>query len=81
MAAKCGLPIHCKTDFFCLLANTSEDKPHVNKSMVIVPAKTAGISFSEPLNKLGMRSTTTAQVYFDNVRTTAQSVGAEGWAS
>ncbi|RRR13931.1 acyl-CoA dehydrogenase, partial [Enterobacter hormaechei] len=57
-----------QADFFCLLANTSDDKPHVNKSMIIVPAKTKGISFSEPLNKLGMRSTTTAQVYLDNVR-------------
>jgi citronellyl-CoA dehydrogenase len=34
-----------QADFFCLLANTSDDKPHVNKSMIIVPAKTAGISF------------------------------------
>ena len=68
-----------QADFFCLLANTSDDKPHVNKSMIIVPAKTAGISFSEPLNKLGMRSTTTAQVYFDNVRVPQRNlVGAEG---
>jgi citronellyl-CoA dehydrogenase len=67
-----------QADFFCLLANTSDDKPHVNKS-IIVPAKTAGISFSEPLNKLGMRSTTTAQVYFDNVRVPQRNlVGAEG---
>ena len=28
-----------QSDFFCLLANTSDDKPHVNKSMIIVPAK------------------------------------------
>ena len=68
-----------QADFFCLLANTSDDKPHVNKSMIIVPANTAGISFSEPLNKLGMRSTTTAQVYFDNVRVPQRNlVGAEG---
>jgi len=68
-----------QADFFCLLANTSDDKPHVNKSMIIVPAKTAGISFSEPLNKLGMRSTTTAQIYFDNVRVPQRNlVGAEG---
>lgn len=68
-----------QADFFCLLANTSDDKPHVNKSMIIVPAKTQGISFSEPLNKLGMRSTTTAAVYLDNVRVPQRNlVGAEG---
>ncbi|WP_171264551.1 acyl-CoA dehydrogenase family protein, partial [Acinetobacter baumannii] len=33
--------------FVCLLANTADDKPHVNNSMIIVPAKTKGISFSE----------------------------------
>ncbi|MBN6494771.1 acyl-CoA dehydrogenase family protein [Acinetobacter pittii] len=68
-----------QADFFCLLANTSDDKPHVNKSMIIVPAKTKRISFSEPLNKLGMRSTTTAQVYLDNVRVPQRNlVGVEG---
>jgi citronellyl-CoA dehydrogenase len=68
-----------QADFFCLLANTSDGKPHFNKSMIIVPAKTKGITFSEPLNKLGMRSTTTAQVFFDNVRVPQRNlVGAEG---
>ena len=28
-----------QADFLCLLANTSDDKPHVNKSMIIVPTK------------------------------------------
>jgi citronellyl-CoA dehydrogenase len=28
-----------QADFFCLLANTSDDKPHVNKSMIIVPVQ------------------------------------------
>lgn len=68
-----------QADFFCLLANTSEGKPHFNKSMIIVPAKTSGISFSEPLDKLGMRSSTTAQVFFDNVRVPQRNlVGTEG---
>jgi len=68
-----------QADFFCLLANTSDGKPHSNKSMIIVPAKTPGISFSEPLDKLGMRSTTTAQVFLDNVRVPQRNlVGAEG---
>ena len=68
-----------QADFFCLLANTSDGKPHFNKSMIVVPAKTPGISFSEPLDKLGMRSSTTAQVFFDNVRVPQRNlVGTEG---
>lgn len=55
-------------DFICLLANTSDDKPHVNKSLIIVPMNTPGISLSPHLDKLGMRSSETAQVFFDNVR-------------
>ncbi len=55
-------------DFICLLANTSDDKPHVNKSLIVVPMKTPGITVSPHLDKLGMRSSETAQVFFDNVR-------------
>lgn len=55
-------------DWFCLLANTSEGKPHFNKSMIIVPRDAAGITVDKHLNKLGMRSSETAQVFFDNVR-------------
>jgi citronellyl-CoA dehydrogenase len=68
-----------QADFFCLLANTSDDKPHFNKSMIVVPANTPGITFSEKLDKLGMRSSDTAQVFFDNVRVPQKNrVGAEG---
>lgn len=66
-------------DFFCLLANTSGDKPHFNKSMIIVPANTPGITVDKPLDKLGMRSSQTAQVFFDNVRVPQRNlVGQEG---
>ncbi len=57
-----------QADFICLLANTSDDKPHQNKSLIVVPTKTPGITFSERLNKLGMRSSDTAQIFFDEVR-------------
>lgn len=68
-----------QADFFCLLANTSEDKAHSNKSMIIVPANSKGISFSAPLEKLGMRSSVTAQVYLDDVRVPQSNlVGVEG---
>jgi citronellyl-CoA dehydrogenase len=57
-----------QNDFFCLLANTGDGPRHMNKSLIVVPKKTPGISVSAPLNKLGMRSSDTAQVFFDDVR-------------
>jgi citronellyl-CoA dehydrogenase len=55
-------------DFICLLANTSDDKVHINKSLIVVPMNTPGITVAPKLDKLGMRSSETAQVFFDNVR-------------
>ncbi len=57
-----------QADYFCLLANTSEGQPHKNKSLIIVPSDTNGVSLSEPLNKLGLRSSDTAQIFLENVR-------------
>ncbi|MBB5016927.1 citronellyl-CoA dehydrogenase [Chitinivorax tropicus] len=57
-----------QADFFCVLANTSDGHRHANKSLIIVPASSKGISFSKPLDKLGMRASDTAQVFFDGVR-------------
>ena len=55
-------------DFFCTLVNTGEGKPHRNKSLLIIPAKTPGVRVGEKLAKLGMRSSETAPVFFDDVR-------------
>ncbi|MFT7014125.1 MAG: citronellyl-CoA dehydrogenase [Pseudohongiellaceae bacterium] len=68
-----------QADFLCLLANTGEGKPHANKSLIVVPTNTPGISFSERLDKLGMRSSDTAQVFFDDVRVPQRNlIGEEG---
>lgn len=68
-----------QADYLCLLANTSDDKPHLNKSLIIVPTNTPGVSFSERLDKLGMRSSDTAQVFFDDVRVPQRNrIGEEG---
>lgn len=68
-----------QADYICLLVNTSDDPVHKNKSLVIVPTETPGISFSEPLDKLGMRSSDTAQIFFDDVRVPQRNrIGAEG---
>eukprot|EP00003_Mantamonas_plastica_P023506 TRINITY_DN4240_c0_g5_i2.p5 TRINITY_DN4240_c0_g5~~TRINITY_DN4240_c0_g5_i2.p5 ORF type:complete len:387 (+),score=83.60 TRINITY_DN4240_c0_g5_i2:6799-7959(+) len=68
-----------QADFICLLANTSDDKPHKNKSLIVVPMNSPGITFSPHLNKLGMRSSETAQIFFDDVRVPQRNrIGAEG---
>ncbi|WJG08080.1 acyl-CoA dehydrogenase family protein [Aliiglaciecola sp. LCG003] len=55
-------------DWICLLANTSDGNVHANKSLIIVPLDSPGIEISKPLNKMGMRASDTAQIFFDNVR-------------
>ncbi|KZY79579.1 acyl-CoA dehydrogenase, partial [Oleiphilus sp. HI0071] len=66
-------------DYICLLANTSDDKVHLNKSLIVVPMNTPGVEVAPKLNKLGMRSSETAQVFFDNVRVPQRyRIGAEG---
>jgi citronellyl-CoA dehydrogenase len=68
-----------QADYLCLLANTSDDNKHLNKSLIIVPTKLPGVTFSEKLDKLGMRSSDTAQVFFDNVRVPQRNrIGDEG---
>lgn len=57
-----------QADFYCVLANTSDDKPHQNKSLIIVPRNLSGVSVGPKLQKLGMRSSDTSPVYFDKVR-------------
>lgn len=68
-----------QADFICLLANTSDGAIHRNKSLIVVPTHLPGISFSEKLDKLGMRSSDTAQIFFDNVRVPKRyCIGEEG---
>lgn len=57
-----------QADFLCVLVNTSDANRHANKSLIVVPTNLPGVSFSERLNKLGMRSSDTAQIFFDDVR-------------
>lgn len=68
-----------QADWLCLLANTGDGAVHSNKSLIIVPADTPGISVSDPLDKLGMRASDTAQVFFDDVRVPVRNrIGGEG---
>lgn len=68
-----------QADYLCLLANTGDGPAHKNKSLIIVPTNTPGVSFSERLNKLGMRSSDTAQIFLDDVRVPKRYlIGGEG---
>ena len=57
-----------QADWMCLLANTSDAEPHRNKTLMCVPMKTNGVEITRKLDKMGMHSSDTAQVHFDNVR-------------
>jgi citronellyl-CoA dehydrogenase len=68
-----------QADWICLLANTSEGQVHRNKSLICVPMKTRGVTVVRTLDKLGMRSSDTAQIFFDNVRVPKRNrIGEEG---
>src|SRR6188472_1715596 len=57
-----------KADWICLLANTGDGPKHRNKSLICVPMKTKGVEVARKLDKMGMRSSDTAQIFFDEVR-------------
>ncbi len=68
-----------QADWMCLLANTSEGAPHRNKTLICVPMDTPGIDIARKLVKTGMRSSDTAQIFFDEVRVPQRyRIGEEG---
>ena len=58
----------CQADYFCTLVNTNEGSPHKNKSLIIIPSDTKGVTIGDKIDKLGLRTSDTAPVYFDNVK-------------
>ena len=68
-----------QADWICLLANTGDGPVHRNKSLICVPMKSKGVQIARKLDKLGMRSSDTAQIFFDNVRVPKRNrIGEEG---
>ncbi|KAF2354414.1 Acyl-CoA dehydrogenase/oxidase C-terminal [Trinorchestia longiramus] len=69
-----------QADWMCLLANTSTDKgPHRSKSLICLPLKTPGVTVARKIDKLGMRCSDTAELFFDDVRVPADYIiGEEG---
>ncbi len=67
-----------QADWCCLLANTGEGQVHKNKSLILVPMDAAGIE-RQKIHKIGMHSSDTAQLFFDNVRVPRRNlIGQEG---
>ncbi|XP_042362551.1 probable acyl-CoA dehydrogenase 6 [Plectropomus leopardus] len=68
-----------QADWICLLANTSDGPPHRNKSLLCVPMNLPGVHIARKIDKLGMWSSDTAQVFFDDVRVPCKNIiGQEG---
>ena len=68
-----------QADFFCVLVNTGGEGRHGNKSLIIVPADTPGVSVGARLGKMGMRVSDTAPVFFEGVRVPKRfRIGEEG---
>jgi citronellyl-CoA dehydrogenase len=68
-----------QADWMCCLANTSEGSPHKNKSLIIIPMKTRGVTVERKIEKIGMHSSDTALIHFDEVRVPQRHlIGQEG---
>ena len=68
-----------QADWMCCLANTGEGSPHKNKSLIIIPMKTKGVSVERKIHKIGMHSSDTALIHFDDVRVPQRHlIGQEG---
>ena len=68
-----------QADFLTLLARTSEDPGYHSFSLFVLPTDLPGFHVSKKLDKMGMRSSDTAELYFDDMRIPAQNlIGIEG---
>ncbi|GDY36185.1 acyl-CoA dehydrogenase family protein [Acidovorax sp. NB1] len=75
-----------QADWMCMLVNTGEGPVHKNKSLVMVPMRdgpngklTKGIEVAQKIRKIGMHSSDTGLIYFDEVRVPQRyRIGAEG---
>ena len=75
-----------QADWMCMLANTGDpsDGIHKNKSLICVPLKehgkrAKGVTIARKLKKMGMHSSDTAEIFFDEVRVPVRNrIGEEG---
>lgn len=73
-----------QADWMCMLVNTSDGPAHKNKSLVMVPMRekgklVKGIEVAQKIRKIGMNSSDTGLIYFDEVRVPQRYlIGTEG---
>lgn len=73
-----------QADWMCMLVNTGEGPAHKNKSLVMVPMREGGklrkgIEAAKKIKKIGMNSSDTGLIYFDEVRVPQRYlIGSEG---
>ena len=75
-----------QADWMGMLVNTSDGPAHKNKSLVMVPMRdgpngklTKGIEIAQKIRKIGMNSSDTGLIYFDEVRVSQRYlIGQEG---
>ena len=68
-----------QADFLTLLARTSDEPGYHSFSLFVVPTDLPGFKISKKLDKLGMRSSDTAELYFDDLRIPVENrIGQEG---
>lgn len=68
-----------QADFLTLLARTSDEPGYHSYSLFVVPTNLPGFQISKKLDKMGLRSSDTAELFFDNVRIPAENlIGEEG---
>ena len=73
-----------QADWMCMLVNTGDGPVHRNKSLVIVPMREngrlrPGIEVAKKIRKIGMNSSDTGLIYFDEVRVPQRHrIGEEG---
>ncbi|MDP2406023.1 MAG: acyl-CoA dehydrogenase family protein [Hydrogenophaga sp.] len=73
-----------QADWMCMLFNTSDGPAHKNKSLVMVPLRengktVKGFEVGQKIRKIGMNSSDTGLLFFDEVRVPQRyRIGAEG---
>jgi citronellyl-CoA dehydrogenase len=68
-----------QADWMCMLVNTGAGPVHRNKSLIMVPMDAKGIEKARKIRKIGMHSSDTGLIHFDEVRVPQRyRIGEEG---
>lgn len=68
-----------EADIYLVLVRTNPDAGPQGMSMLLIEKDTPGLSFGNPEDKLGLRSTSSRQMFFDNCRVPSENImGTEG---